>query len=75
MNKKFFSTTDQNKFEERALVDLEELDVPAGDVVGALLPRIVVLGRRRVVAVVRAPRNHLHQFNQFTFIDGFPVPS
>ena len=38
---------------------LEEVCVPAGDVVGSLLLVLVVLGRGRVVLVVGGPLDHL----------------
>jgi len=51
----------QYEFEEGALIDLEEFRVPAGDVVGALLFVVVVLGRRGILLVVLAPLNHLFE--------------
>jgi len=48
----------EDEFEQGALVDFEELDVPGGDVIGPLLPVVVVFGRRSVVLMIRAPLNH-----------------
>ena len=54
----------QDELEQSALVDLEELHVPGGYVVGDLLAVLVVLGRRRVIAMVCAPREHLLQYGR-----------
>jgi len=48
----------EDEFEQSALIHFEELDVPRRDVIGPLLPVVVVLGRRRVVLVIRAPLDH-----------------
>lgn len=49
----------EDQLEQRALVDLQELHVPAGDVVGAFLAVVRVVGARRVVLVEGAPLQHL----------------
>lgn len=49
----------QNQFKERALVHLQELLVPHGDIIRTLLPVLVVLWGRGVVLVVGAPLDHL----------------
>lgn len=51
----------QDQFEQGTLVHLEEVGVPARDVVGPLLLVLVVFGWRRVVLVVGGPLNHLLQ--------------
>jgi len=48
----------EDEFEQGALVDFEELDVPGGDVIGPLLAIVVILGWRRVILVIRAPLDH-----------------
>jgi len=48
----------EDEFEQGALVDFEELDVPGGDVIGPLLAIVIILGWRRVILVIRAPLDH-----------------
>ena len=53
----------QDQLEEGPLVDLEEVCVPGGDVVCALLFVLVVLGRGRIVLVIGGPLDDLNKIN------------
>lgn len=59
----------QDKLEESSLVDLKELDIPAGDVVSSLLAIVLIIAWSSVVVVVLAPANDLSQDRSSHILD------